>query len=35
MKKMGFTAPDNSRFVADTATFVPGKTHIKEETERE
>ena len=34
-EKMGFTAPDDSRFVADTATFVPGKTHIKEETERE
>lgn len=34
-EKLGFTALDDSRFVADTAAFVPNKTHIKEETEHE
>ncbi|MGN1000029.1 MAG: hypothetical protein ACI4PO_10795 [Faecousia sp.] len=34
-EKPGFTALDDSRFVADTAAFLSSKTHITEETERE
>ena len=32
-EKLGFTALDDTTFVANTGTFVPNKTHIKEDTE--
>ncbi len=34
-EKLGFTALSDTQFVADTATFIPNSTHIKEDTNHE
>jgi predicted enzyme involved in methoxymalonyl-ACP biosynthesis len=33
-EKLGFTALDDTTFVANTCAFVPNKTHIKEDNEQ-